>query len=81
MAYYGYEFYYNGTRATFWGYMQVALINMDADEFGHLVKHYHDADSCLESYEYRFGDKVGDKAHTQKSRQREESPYQQGQCG
>ncbi len=28
MSYIGYEFYYDGTRATFWGYMQTAMINM-----------------------------------------------------
>lgn len=28
MSYHSYEFFYDGTRATFWGYIQTALVNM-----------------------------------------------------
>lgn len=60
MAYYGYEFYYNGTRATFWGYMQVALINMGwelHDDISATVKVYRsNGESGNEPYGYVWFD-------------------------
>lgn len=60
MAYYGYEFYYDGTRATFFGYMQVALVNMGwvlHDDISANVKVYRSAgESGNEPYGYVWFD-------------------------
>lgn len=56
MAYLGYEFYYDGTRATFWGYIQIALINMGwelHDDISSTVKVYRsNGESGNEPYGY-----------------------------
>lgn len=56
MAYYGYEFYYDGTRATFFGYICTALINMGwelHDNISSTVKVYRsNGESGNEPYGY-----------------------------
>ncbi|HPE06243.1 MAG TPA: hypothetical protein PLW50_00825 [Smithellaceae bacterium] len=56
MAYLGYEFYYDGTRATWWGYLQVALVNMGwelHDDISATVKVYKsNGESGNEPYGY-----------------------------
>lgn len=60
MAYYGYEFYYDGTRATWWGYLQVALVNMGwelHDDISSTVKVYKsNGESGKEPYGYIYID-------------------------
>lgn len=56
MAYYGHEFYFDGTRATFWGYIQIALVNMGwelHDDISATVKVYRsNGESGNEPYGY-----------------------------
>lgn len=68
MAYYGYEFYYDGVRATFWGYVQTALVNMGwelHDNISATVKVYKsNGESGNEPYGYIWMD-AGTSAYIQ----------------
>ena len=57
------------------------LGDVDAEEFGHLVEHDHQADPCLEAGQHRRGNEVGDEPQAQQAGHEQHRADQRGQRG